>query len=145
MSVDYAANTFTFFSTEGQIKCPSTMQQTPSPSFTLKGKSNFCWQRSDHIRLFFHWRANGVFTYSLFFTYSYEHLLSISSRLNHSATRCTCTLIYNFKWVIAALNSMLWISTNVVTALFGCYMAGATWNCCCLGTSSEYIAQPCTS
>ena len=25
-----------------------------------------------------------------------------------------------------------WISTTFVTVLFGCYMAGATWNCCCL-------------
>ena len=28
--------------------------------------------------------------------------------------------------------------------LFGCYMAGATWNCCCLGTLCVYTTQPCT-
>ena len=44
-----------------------------------------------------------------------------------------------------ASNSMIWISTEVVTALFGCYMAGATWNCCHLSASSVYIIQPCIS
>ena len=29
--------------------------------------------------------------------------------------------------------------------LFGCYMAGATWNCCCLCASSVYTIQPPTS
>ena len=33
----------------------------------------------------------------------------------------------------------------MVTALFGCYMAGAMWNCCHLSTSSVYTTQPCTS
>ena len=28
--------------------------------------------------------------------------------------------------------------------LFGCYIAGATWNCCCLGARSVYTIQPCT-
>ena len=40
------------------------------------------------------------------------------------------------------LFSTFWISTKAVylhlqlhpTALFGCYMFGTTWNCCCLGT-----------
>ena len=32
-----------------------------------------------------------------------------------------------------------------VTALFGCSMAGATWNCCRLGTSSVYTIHTCTS
>jgi len=29
--------------------------------------------------------------------------------------------------------------------LFGCYMGGATWNCCRLGASSVYTIQSCTS
>ena len=33
----------------------------------------------------------------------------------------------------------------VLTALFGCCMAGATWNCCHLGTSSVYTIEPRTS
>ena len=33
----------------------------------------------------------------------------------------------------------------IVIALFGCCMAGATWNCCCLGASSVYTIQPYTS
>ena len=32
--------------------------------------------------------------------------------------------------------------SGVLTALFGCYVAGATWNCCPLGAFS---VQPCTS
>ena len=31
-----------------------------------------------------------------------------------------------------------WILTEVVTTLFGCYMAGTMWNCCHLGASSVY-------
>ena len=41
----------------------------------------------------------------------------------------------------------LWIChwSGVLTVLFGCYMAGATWSCCHLGTHSVYTIQPCTS
>ena len=35
--------------------------------------------------------------------------------------------------------------SGVLIALFGCCMAGATWNCCHLGASSVYTIQPCTS
>ena len=40
-----------------------------------------------------------------------------------------------------------WMCTEVVylTALFGCYTAGATWSCCRLGASSAYTIQPCSS
>ena len=34
--------------------------------------------------------------------------------------------------------------SGVLTVLFGCYIAGATYNCCCLDTPSVYIIQPCT-
>ena len=34
---------------------------------------------------------------------------------------------------------------KVVTVLFGCYMAGATWNCCCLRSHFVYTMQPSTS
>ena len=44
--------------------------------------------------------------------------------------------------VTVALHSAIWISTEVVTTLFGCYMAGVTWNCCRLGASSVYTMQP---
>ena len=33
----------------------------------------------------------------------------------------------------------------MVTVLFSCYMAGAMWNCYCLGACSVYTIQPCTS
>ena len=31
---------------------------------------------------------------------------------------------------------------SVLTVLFGCYMAAATWNCCCLDTRSVYNHAP---
>ena len=37
------------------------------------------------------------------------------------------------------------IARGVLTALFGCSMAGATWNCCCLVANYVYTIQPCTS
>ena len=33
-----------------------------------------------------------------------------------------------------------WISTTFVTVPFGCYMAGATWNCFCLSAHSVYFS-----
>ena len=41
-------------------------------------------------------------------------------------TRCTLVAYWS-EWVIAALHSACWISTQV---LFDCCVAGATWNCC---------------
>ena len=35
--------------------------------------------------------------------------------------------------------------SGLFTALFGCYMAGATWSCCLLGARSVYAILPCTS
>ena len=35
--------------------------------------------------------------------------------------------------------------SGVLAALFGCYMAGAAWNCCHLGTHAVYTIQPCIS
>ena len=35
--------------------------------------------------------------------------------------------------------------SGVLRAFFGCCMADATWNCYCLGASSVYTIQPCTS
>ena len=65
---------------------------------------------------------------------------------NYSTILCFCALVIcDTQWVTVALPSELWISTKVVTALFSCYMAGAIKNCCCLGTSSVYTTQPCTS
>ena len=49
------------------------------------------------------------------------------------------------EWVTVALHSTGWIPTKTVATLFGCYMAGAMWNCCHLSTSSVYTIQPCPS
>ena len=47
---------------------------------------------------------------------------------------------------VAFYSAFLNIHQNgVLTTLFGCYMAGATWNCCRLGARSVYTMQPCTS
>ena len=47
---------------------------------------------------------------------------------------CVCALVvYDSEWVTAALNSTFLISPRLFTALFCCYVAGATWNCCRLG------------
>ena len=35
--------------------------------------------------------------------------------------------------------------SDVLTTLFGCYMAGAMWSYCCLSAHSVYTIQPCTS
>ena len=35
--------------------------------------------------------------------------------------------------------------SGALTAIFGCYMAGASWNCCCLGARSGYTLQLCNS
>ena len=35
-----------------------------------------------------------------------------------------------------------WCTYVYCTALFVCYMAGATWNCCRLGARSVYVIQP---
>ena len=37
------------------------------------------------------------------------------------------------------------IHRSEYTPLFGCYTAGATWNCCRLGAYSVYTIQPCTT
>ena len=44
-----------------------------------------------------------------------------------------CTTFFNVHW------------SGVLTALCGCYMAGATWNCCCFSAHSVFTIQPCIS
>ena len=50
-------------------------------------------------------------------------------------THCT-VVVLDSEWVIVALHSIFSISTKVVAVLFSCYMAGSTWNCWHLDTSS---------
>ena len=45
-------------------------------------------------------------------------------------------------WVTSILLRVFLISTEVVYLRAG--MAGATWNCCCLGAGSVYTIQPCS-
>ena len=48
------------------------------------------------------------------------------------------------EWLTVALRGAFWISTRVVAMVFGCYMAGAAWNCCRLGARSVCTTQPCS-
>ena len=61
-----------------------------------------------------------------------------------SALEQTAIVACDSEWVI----SLLWFILNihwsiVLIVLFDCYMAGAVWNCCHLGTHSVYTIQPC--
>ena len=59
-------------------------------------------------------------------------------------THCTFVAC-DSKWVTAAFYSVLNVHwSGVFTALFGCYIAGALWNCCHLSICSMYTIQPCT-
>ena len=51
-----------------------------------------------------------------------------------------------YEWLhVSLLSAFVWAPTEVDTALFSCYMAGATWNCCRLGACSVCTMQPCIS
>ena len=51
------------------------------------------------------------------------------------------------KWMTLAYYSEFLniLRSSVLTALFGCYTSGATWNCCHLGARSVYTLQPCSN
>ena len=58
-----------------------------------------------------------------------------------------CAHLVILSGVTVAFHSAFWNThrSGVLTALFGCYMACATWNCCHLGASFANTIQPCTS
>ena len=61
-------------------------------------------------------------------------------------THHTC-VVCDSEWLTVSFYSMFLLNihrSSVLTVLFGCSMAGATWNCCCLGSGSVYAIQPCT-
>ena len=73
---------------------------------------------------------------------SYIALFSALEQIHHIHVAC------DFEWVTASFFIVQIFNihrSGVLTALFGCCMAGATWNCCRFGTSSVYTIQPCTS
>ena len=68
----------------------------------------------------------------------------ILTGLNHVSVTWRLHVILN-EW-LTSQSAFLNIHTSCVrTVLLGCYMAGATCNCCHLGAHSAYIIQPCTS
>ena len=111
-----------------------------SPLFVPQLSSNMsdvCHER--WIRLVI-WRNRPLrLTGHLFFIYNYEHLLSASSQKSPNClTMATIALfsaseqthralvLCDSEWVRVALHSAVWLSMEVVTVLFSCYMAGAT-------------------
>ena len=76
---------------------------------------------------------------SLYFTMAAIALFCASEQ-----THCA-VVVLDSEWVIVALHGIFSISTKVVAVLFSCYMAGSTWNCWHLDTSSVGTIQPCTS
>ena len=79
----------------------------------------------------------------------YEHVSSASSQdavLCFQADPLHSRNMWLNEWLYL-YTVCFWISTQVVYLqhCFGHYMAGAPWNCCCLGTCSVYTLQPCTS
>ena len=73
----------------------------------------------------------------MYYYYYYWLLLSTLEQTHCAHVPC------DSEWVTVA--SLFLISTQVVTVLICCCMAGATWNCYRLGASSAYTIQPCTS
>ena len=61
-------------------------------------------------------------------TFWWKLLLQVTSNLQD------CIKWHLWKW----LQVPIAIFKVVLTALFGCYVADAMWNCCCLGTCSVY-------
>ena len=75
-----------------------------------------------------------------------ERIISIWASALHNFGRTHCVLVVcDSEAVTIALRRAFWIPTQVAAALISCYVAGATWNCCCLGASSVYTIRPCTS
>ena len=72
-------------------------------------------------------------------------LITFIQRYSPLLSRLTALLLHVIVNEWLAFHSVFWTSTKVVCLqLFGCYMAGATWNYCCLGAGSVYTIQPCT-
>ena len=47
------------------------------------------------------------------------------------------------EWLPTFIARFLIHWSGVLTALFGCYVAGIMWNCCLFGAHSVYTIQPC--
>ena len=71
-----------------------------------------------------------------------QHLFSALEQTQCARIAC------DSEWLTVAFSkvfSFFWFTKVVYWLLFGWCMAGATWNCCHLCTSSVYTIQPCTS
>ena len=68
--------------------------------------------------------------------------IALFSALQH--TRCALVACHS-EWVTSCSAFSNIHRCSQLTALFGCYTAGATWNCCRLGACSVYSIQPCTT
>ena len=90
-------------------------------------------------------KKNHPFALLLFIAFVQHYALLLSRLTAHTY------VAWDSGWATILLLCVFLISMKlgsgvlIVIALFGCCMAGATWNCCCLGASSVYTIQPYTS
>ena len=82
------------------------------------------------------------FNIALFSAFEQTHCAHVAS-----CSKWVTILFYSscFYFIFIFLFCLNIHRSGVLTAIFGCYTAGATWNCCRLGASSVYTIQPCTS
>ena len=82
--------------------------------------------------------------------YYYYWLLLYSAILCSRANSLT-HFVFGSAWVTVScfffnmFFNIHWHGAETLIAQFGCYMAGAMWNCCNLHACSVYTIQPCTS
>ena len=98
------------------------------------------------VRLHFKWTFSSVLVMHtsrlvvvVVITFIIKHYSLLRSRLTAPMLHVIlndCSLC-----IIVVLNSY---QSDVLTALFGCYMVSAMWNYCHLSTSSLYTIEPCT-
>ena len=76
-----------------------------------------------------------------YWSLSYTAYSLLSSQTHWAHVACST------EWVTVSFSSEFCQihGVGVLTVLYGCYMAGATWNRCRLGARSVYAIQPCTS
>ena len=79
-----------------------------------------------------------IYLFAIFWM-SLKHFTVATIALFSVSKQTNCALFMrDSEWVTVALHSAFWISMEVVTVMFGCYMAGAKWNCGHLSASSVY-------
>ena len=117
------------------IKCATS--QTSSSLNGLQENQHSCGQRSSNSK------QNNNKTKMYFFCINHYWSLLYSAIPGSRAVSLAC----DSEWVIVAFLIRVFNihRSGGLTARFGCYMAGATWNRCSLSALSVYTIQPCSS